>query len=245
MTEVERYKRKPAIRCWIHHIVEGKYSEETRSLFTIFGKIKRIRIIATIVQKRESIMNQVAQEDDFIESDDVSNTRIDFDLDDGTDTIRAIIWRVDPEKYMNYKEGDLVDIVGLIRYWNGYISISPEIMKKVIDPNLLLLRNAEIIKKIKTGDIKEIPEDENTIDLIDVIPDEIDLNNLYEEEAGSKTDDIKEKIFTLIEEHHNGISFNDLKQNLNISDEDLKSCIRDLEMESRIYQSEENIFQSY
>ena len=69
MSDVKSYKRSPAIRCWIHHILEGKYSEEIRSLYTIFGEIKRIRIVATIIRKREIMMNQVAGEDGFIDDE--------------------------------------------------------------------------------------------------------------------------------------------------------------------------------
>jgi len=243
MSDIKSYKRSPAIRCWIHHILEGKYSEEIRSLYTIFGEVKRIRIVATILRKKEIIMNQPTGDDEFVDDDDNSNMRVEFDLDDGTGIMRANIWRVNPETYMEYKEGDIVDIVGLINYWNGYTSIIPEIIKKVKDPNFLLLRDAEIIKKIKKGDLKEIPEDIIHNDLIDEIPDEIDLNDLYEDD--SKIDDIKDRIFNLIDENQQGISFNAIKKKLNLSDEILNNYIRDLEMESKIYQSEENIFQTF
>jgi len=246
MSDIKSYKRSPAIRCWIHHILEGKYSEEIRSLYTIFGEVKRIRIVATILRKREIIMNQPTGDDEFVDNDDNdSNMRVEFDLDDGTGIIRANIWRVNPEMYMEYKEGDIIDIVGLINYWNGYTSIIPEIIKIIKDPNFLLLRDAEIIKKIKMGDLKDIPEDMIPNDLIDEIPDEIDLNDLYEDEEDSITDDIKDQIFKLIDENQQGISFNALKNKLNLSDEILNDYIRDLEMESKIYQSEENIFQTF
>ena len=245
MSDVKSYKRSPAIRCWIHHLLEGKYSEENRSLLTIFGEIKRIRIVATIIHKREIMMNQVVGDDGFIDDEENSNMRVEFDLDDGTGIIRAIIWRVNPEIYGEYKEGDIVDVVGLIRYWNGFTSITPEIIQKVEDPNFILLRNAEIIKKIKDGDLKEIPEDMIQDDLIDEIPDEIDLNDLYEDDEDSKKENLKNQIFNLIDQHQQGISFKALKQKLQLSDEILNNHIRDLEMESKIYQSEENIFQTF
>ena len=190
-------------------------------------------------------MNQAAGDEGFIDDEENSNMRVEFDLDDGTGIIRAIVWRVNPEIYSEYKEGDIIDIVGLIRYWNGYTSITPEIMKKIKDPNFILLRNAEIIKKIKKGGLKEIPEDIFQGNLIDEIPDEIDLNDLYEDEEDSNKNNIKDQIFSLIDQHEQGISFKDLKQKLNLSDEMLNNYIRDLEMESKIYQSEENIFQTF
>ena len=80
------------------------------------------------------------------------------------------------------------------------------------------------------------------------ISEEIDVDVLFSEEKSEVTDEFKEKIYTLIEEYSlegNGISFKELKMNLKLSENKLRTFIRDLEMESRIYQSEENIYQSY
>ncbi len=238
MNDSKEFRRRPAIHCWIKHLAEGKYSEQFKSLYTVFGEIKRIRIASTIIQKREILMRQATPEDE----DENSNMRVEFDLDDGTGILRLIAWRVNPEIYKNFKEGDIVDIVGLITYWNGYISINPEIIKKIEDPNFILLRDAEIIKKIKKGVLKEIPDDLNQDNFIDIISDEMDV---FEEEGTSNIDDIKNKIIRIIETRKNGISLEELKKNLKISEEELNSHIRDLEMESRIYQSEENIFNTY
>ena len=248
MNETKSFKRYPAICCWIKHLLEGRYLSEEKILFTIFGKLKRIRNIATIVDKREITNTQANREDIYSEDDDTSNLRIEFDLDDGTGLIRAIFWSANPEKYKNFKKGDIIDVIGLIRHWKEYISISPEIIKKIEDPNLILLRNAEIIKKIKSGETQKIPEILNEEIVIDEISAEIDVKDLFEEEQGNNLNDLKEKIYTLIEDNSldgNGISFQELKKITQISEDDLRSHIRDLEMESRIYQSEENVFQIY
>jgi len=240
MNETQRFKRFPAIRCWIKHLLEGSYSSEEKFLYTIFGKVKRIRIIATIVDKREIVSAPVSNENSSLETDDDSNLRIEFDLDDSTGVIRAIIWQANPDQYMDFKRGDIVDIVGLFRKSGDYISISPEIIKKVKDPNLILLRNAEIIRMIKSGDIQEIPEISKESKDID----EFDVYSLFEGEGV----DIKENIYSLIEHSTsdgNGISFKKILESVNISDEDLKKHIRDLVMESRIYESDEGIYQSY
>ena len=60
----------------------------------------------------------MAQDEDFIESDDNSHTRVEFDLDDGTNIIRAIFWRVDPEKYpILLVEDNPDDIIITQRAW--------------------------------------------------------------------------------------------------------------------------------
>ena len=51
MTEKQIFKRYPAIRCWIKHILEGFYDENERILYSIFGKLKRIRMVTTIINK--------------------------------------------------------------------------------------------------------------------------------------------------------------------------------------------------
>jgi len=248
VSELQKYKRFPAVYCWINHILEGYYSNEERIIYSIFGKMKRVRVIATIIDKRETIISSSDDDGAMLEEDDNSNLRIDFDLDDSTGKIRTSIWRVDPEKYHELMKGDIVDVVGLIGSYNEYKNIKIEIIKKVEEPNLILLRDAEIIQTIKTGDLHEIPEfagDGSTSDS------EIDIDSLFENEENQDSGDIKDEIFSIIKQYTSdgtGISFEQLKNQIEISDEDLKSTIRDLEMESRIYKSEEqeeNVYHTY
>ncbi|MFX1588842.1 MAG: OB-fold nucleic acid binding domain-containing protein [Promethearchaeota archaeon] len=242
------FKRFPAIRCFIKHLKESRYINEDRTFYTIFGKVKRVRFIATVIDKREIISEQVSNEDDFIDEDQNPNKRIEFDLDDGTGSIRAIIWQADIEKYEEFKKGVIVDIVGLLRYWKDYISISPEIMKKVNNPNLILLREIDVIRKIKNGAIEEIPQESAGEIRLDDFSESVDVDSLFEEDAIEEFDELKEKVYTLIEDASldgSGISFKDIKLKLKVSDNNLKRHIRDLVMESRIYQSDEKVYQSY
>jgi len=240
MNEVQSFKRFPAVSCWIKHIVGGHYSIDDRMLYTIFGKVKRVRVIASIIDKREIINAPKDEDEGLLEEDDNSNLRIEFDLDDSTGKIRATLWRVNPEDYYDYMKGDIVDVVGLIRIYNEYKSLSPEIIKKVEEPNLILLRNAEILQRLKSGDLEEIPVTSGNLGTKDS---EIDIDSLFENEEIIEDGDIKDKIFTIIKQYSSdgtGISFLELKKLVEISDAELKSNIRDLEMESRIYKSEEN-----
>ncbi|MHA1291620.1 MAG: hypothetical protein ACTSQJ_03005 [Promethearchaeota archaeon] len=247
MNEIQNFKRFPAIRCWIKHLLNGTFSNKSKSLYTIFGAVKRVRIVSTIVDKREIIINSIENEDILLNEEN-NNIRLEFDLDDGTGLIRAILWRVDPEKYSEFNKGDIVDVVGLIRQWKDYTSISPEIIKKIYDPNFILLRNAEIIKKIKSGDIQEIPDQSEEFLNINGTSGDINIEDLFEEEENGEENRIKEKIYSLIEQHTsegNGISFEEIIKAINISTETLKNYIKDLEMESRIYPSEKDVYQSY
>ncbi|MFW9898187.1 MAG: OB-fold nucleic acid binding domain-containing protein [Candidatus Thorarchaeota archaeon] len=248
MNEIQSFKRFPAIRCWIKNIMEGKYSIEKKSLYTIFGDVKRVRIVATVIDKREIISPQSNDDDFLLEEGDHSNLRIEFDLDDGTGLIRAILWRANPDQFKNYIKGDIIDIIGLIRKWREYISISPEIIKKIKDPNFILLRDAEIIKKISSGEIQDIPEDLDKEFDIDKISSENDINDLFEGKNSLKSDNLKSKIYSIVEKNSiegHGISFKEIKEIVQISEDKLRKYIRDLEMESRIYPSEKDIYQTY
>ncbi|MBY9007171.1 MAG: hypothetical protein KGD63_10475 [Candidatus Lokiarchaeota archaeon] len=247
MNEVQTFRRLPSVRCWITHILNGKYSNSNKFLYTIFGQIKRIRIVVSIIEKKEILNKPNMGDDDIFEEDNSSNVRIEFHLDDGTGLIRATLWSVNPDDYKEYNKGDRVEIIGMIKNWNGFISISPEIIKKVEEPNFSLLCDLEIIKRIKDGDIKEIPEIDGENFKFDNDIDEIDVDSLFQDD-NSKNSDIKEKLFLIIEEHTlngEGVSLQDLKELLNVSDIELKENLKNLEIESKIYQSEDSIYQSY
>ncbi|MEJ2249581.1 MAG: OB-fold nucleic acid binding domain-containing protein [Candidatus Lokiarchaeota archaeon] len=243
----ETYKRFPAVRCWIKHLLESKYNEEDKSHFTIFGKVKRVRLIATILEKREILNSEMTESSEFMDEDENSNMRIEFDLDDGTGMIRATLWRADPEDYKDLKKGVIVDITGLTRNWKGFVSISPEILKEVEDPNFKLLLDAEIIKRVKMGDIYEIPEYES--EQIDNIPDEFDLDDLFdEEETIEEEDKVEQQIINIIKENSSseeGIDLNRLKSLIDLSEKELKEILQKLEIKSKIYQSENGVYQTY
>ncbi|MFX0073488.1 MAG: OB-fold nucleic acid binding domain-containing protein [Candidatus Hermodarchaeota archaeon] len=248
MSGTQTFRRFPAVRCWIKHIIEGKYSEEEKIIFTIFGKVKIVRLIGTIVQKREIVTPQSDNSEDLLDEELSSNVRIEFDLDDGTGLIRAILWDANPEDYDQYNSGDIVDVIGRVREWRGYFSMHIKIIKKIHDPNRILLRNAEILQRIKSGDVQEIPTIEEGDSELDEFPDEIDINESFEGDQSFEAAELKDKVYLLIKKNStegNGISIRDLKEKIDIPEDSLKTYLRDLEMEAKIYQSEENFYQTY
>lgn len=229
-------RRMPAIKCWIKHLFEGQFLNIENMLNTIFGRVKRVRIIGTIIEKRVKVNTQIPINGNS--QYNPTNLKIEFDLDDGTGIIQANKWDADSNSYKDIEKGDLVDLVGLINYKYNNLSISIEIIKKIYNPNKILLMNAELIKKIKLGEI-------NTFQKKEEAPD-IDL--LFMETPDSKIDQFKNKVFSIIKNNSksgNGISFTDLMKKTKISESKLRRYVRDLEIESRIYQSEENFYQSY
>ena len=104
------------------------------------------------------------------------------------------------------------------------------------------------MKKIKSGEIYRIPTHSKEESEKGDFSNEIDIDDLFEGEQENEIDDIKEKVYNLIEnqsKNGEGISFIKLLKMLNIPEEDLRKFLKDLEMESKIYQSEANIYQSF
>lgn len=249
MSESKTYKRFPAVHCWIRHLLNGKYSTETKSLYTIFGQVKRVRIIATIKEKREILNDKVSGESSFLDEEEEITSRIEFDLDDGTGLIRSTLWHENPEKYEGFIEGNIVDIIGKIRNWQGFTSISPEIIKIIKDPNRILLRDSEIIKRIKSGDIKQIPEISGEAFDYEDMTEELDVDSLFGEDNNMNVDDssISKELLLMIKEYSkdgNGVSFEVLSKKFKLSEKKLRDYLKDLEKNNKIY-GNDNIYQAY
>ena len=132
-------ERQVARKLQIRTINSGKFvqiereSEETRFIpnyIEINGnKISRVRVLATVIDKFVSDNNEYAS----------------LTLDDTTDTIRCKIFN-DLSMVENIEKGDVVDVIGRIREYNGELYILPEIIVKINDPNFEVLRKLEIEK---------------------------------------------------------------------------------------------------
>jgi hypothetical protein len=64
-------------------------------------------------------------------------------IDDGTDTIRAKVFNA-VSMFESVGVGDIVDVIARVKEYNGEIYVTPEIIRKIDDPNVELLRKLEI-----------------------------------------------------------------------------------------------------
>lgn len=259
----QNYQFFPAIACWIKHLQLGRFNTQDKSLFTIFGSIKRVKIVATLIEKEEFISKKVSDDNNITED---TSTNYRFILDDGTGIISAIKWinrDVSAERgqfvdlYKNLKKGDIINLIGKINSWNNRIQISIENANKLDNPNYILLNDAKIIKKVKIGPLYEIPTDLKLDDeslnaeeefLFNAVSDDIDIDELFTNTKSPEINKLKEKVYVIIEDfsqNGNGITLNELKSKLNLTEEKLRTLIQDLVMESRIYEPEENLYQSF
>ncbi|GAH64392.1 unnamed protein product, partial [marine sediment metagenome] len=216
------------------------------------GALRRVRMVATITN-REEFMSK--RNSDINSLNEEVSTNLRFELDDGTGIISAVKWDVNVENYGSLNIGASVDVLGRVGFYSEKVQINNiTFIKKIENPNYVLLREAEVIKKIKAGNLHEIPGDTDTSSeleedsFFDDIPNDIKVENLFSETESPRVDKAKEEIFSIIFEYSqdgNGISLEELKQRTNLSENKLRTFINDLVMESRIYPTEENIYQSY
>jgi RPA family protein len=235
MFDDTQYKRFPAIRCWIKHVFDASYDDTERVYHSIFGKLKRIHVIGTVIEKVERYFQNI---ENYDQDNRNENTGIEFILDDTTGRIKVFAMNAKFEEYESYKKGDSVEVIGLLHHSYNDPTIRLEIIKKTDHPNSILYHDAKIIKRIKRGDIFEIPEKRKSK------AEDIDL--LFDADLDSDVT-IKEKIFRLIDDFSKkgkSLSINELKQALNLPFNEIKKFIKDLEFEGKIYSSDENTFES-
>jgi len=90
-------------------------------------RLSRVRILATAVDKFVSENGKFAS----------------LTLDDGSDTIRAKVFNA-LSLFEKIEKGDIVDVVARIKQYQDEVYLLPEIVNKVGDPNMEILRKLEI-----------------------------------------------------------------------------------------------------
>jgi len=129
------HKRLTAIKTEIKSLVEGKYVKgegfESSYVLTPSGlRVSRARIMGAVMTK-------------FVNEEKTYGFVV---LDDETETIRAKIFK-SMKLLEKINQGDLVDVVGKIREYDGELYIMPELIKKIENPNFLILRRAELLEQ--------------------------------------------------------------------------------------------------
>jgi RPA family protein len=228
-------RRLTAKKASIGEIVKGKFIkksgfESSYVLTTLGRKLSRIRTLGLVVDK-------------FTSPDDKYAT---ITLDDSTDTIRCKVF-VNTKMFDGYGQGDLVDVFGKIREYNGEIYIMPEIITSV-DPNFETLRIAEIdsifkeqrdrIRKIRevqkqTSDLAEIKAATKGMMPIEEVEGILEAQEVMDDMVEEKTvtaSDAKGKIMKVIEalDKGEGADYQDILAKSGLSEKDIDIAIQDL-----------------
>ncbi len=127
-------------------------------------------------------------------------------IDDGTDTIRAKAFK-DLSPVSGFVVGDVLDIVGRVREFNGEIYLNAEVAARIPNLNHELLRAAELLGRPR---------------IVPVTPKQVE---------GARGAVIK-----IIEQHPDGVRFEDLFQSSGLQEAEVEQAVSDLLAEGVCYE---------
>ncbi|MHA1321869.1 MAG: OB-fold nucleic acid binding domain-containing protein [Candidatus Helarchaeota archaeon] len=220
----DKFKRHTAIKLHISQILSGTYQTEEGENYLLTQEgfhISRVRLLGTVIDKW------------IPPTEGAKGPPNSITLDDGTGTIRIKSWENDVEKFTEMRIGDLIDIIGRIREYEGEIYILPEIIRKIEDPNWELVRELEIIEFL----LKRKSEINNNLQKLGKKLTE-PVNLTEKKSDHEKKNLIKDRIVELIKQldQQSGVSKNELMENLNVLDVDFQEALTDLINEGTLYQ---------
>jgi RecG-like helicase len=125
------FKRNTANKLRIGQILSGKPALDGDRLNHVevnSKQVVRVNLIANVIDK-------------FIQEGEKKFGSL--TMDDATGQIKLKLFGDDVDKFSPLNQGDTLLVIGLLRFWNNEVYITPEIMKKK-DPAFLLVRKIEI-----------------------------------------------------------------------------------------------------
>ncbi len=134
-----------AAKVYTIEIASGEYIRGTgsqRSFLRMWNgeDLDKARVMGTVVQR-------------FLSNDGTYST---LTLDDGTETIRIKGWREDATMMRAFDLGQILDVIGHVREYDGEIYLSPITINGIEDPNWEPMRELEIysLRKVKKNDLQ-------------------------------------------------------------------------------------------
>ena len=189
----EQFKRNIAFKLRISDLTNGNpiLENERFSFLDLDGKkIIRVNTVGTIVDKYES-----EGEKKFLF----------LTLDDGSGQIKLKSFGDDATRFQWISQGQIIAVIGVLRFFNNEIYISPEIMRE-FDPKYLLVRKLELEKTSQQATVKNEKKSFSVKDkIIDLIKNSennggIDLEKLIFSLGGNPPELINSEIQKLLEE---------------------------------------------
>ncbi|MCW1300879.1 MAG: OB-fold nucleic acid binding domain-containing protein [Candidatus Nanoarchaeia archaeon] len=134
-----------AYKFWINEIVGARIDDVERCIEVKGIKVKKARVMGTVVKVYRSQTSEYA----FLT------------IDDGTAQIRVKIFGDEAKQIEKWKIGDIVDVIGRVRFKNSEIYLVPEILIRVKDPNWELLRKLQLLwlGKLREGGKVQVEEE--------------------------------------------------------------------------------------
>lgn len=219
-------ERQTAKKVRVREIMNGSFVKK-EGLEPSFVKIEsgeeisRARILGTVVSKF------VAEDGNYAS----------VTIDDGTDTIRLKVFKT-TKPLDALESGDMVDVVGKVREYEGETYIIPEVARKIENPNFELLRRLELIYKYKgikkAKDLVEKnkgkpPEElKKEFEKLGLEKQWIDLLMTTGESEGKGKGLLKKEILQAIESSPEGIVYSELSKRVKAKETDIESAIDEL-----------------
>ena len=198
--------RQVAYKVWISDIVNNEFIKkegewEPNYISLQDKKISRVNIIANV------ITNYKNDEGDYVS----------ITIDDGSNSIQVKAWKEDVSILTGLEIGETILLIARVREYNNEKYLTPEIVKKLDNPEWLVYRKKELEKiygdlVVKTESLKEVsnegaPIEEEVVTSSTEEGDRQKILNIIEtlatEEGADKLDIIKES--KLSEEMAEGI----------------------------------------
>ncbi|WP_371801941.1 hypothetical protein [Candidatus Lokiarchaeum ossiferum] len=265
-----KFKRHPAKRTFIGDLIEGQWNDEEKILSTRYGNLKRVRLCGTLINKKEVVEQN--SEDSFLAESFESNSRLSFQIDDGTGQLWGTIWGIEQNEYDHLLKGDLIDFVGIVRFYKSNVAVTAEFVRKIKDPNNLIYHNLEVLRKRKLDQSFEISKSpQNDFTDFDFNPtEEKTIPNIQEFESQSpppmKINPVRDQVITksnesavfdnldqndqivdyiLKQDSGDGVSIKQIAEHFSIEINHLQSILEQLSQDVRIYKSQPGHYSSY
>ena len=187
MTQEQQFKRNIAYKYRIGEISNGNpvidpATERFSHLELNNKRVVRVNLVGNITERYES---------------EGEKKYLFFTLDDGSGQIKLKIFGEDVPKFSEFGQGDTIVVIGVLRFFNNEVYLSPEIIKRK-DPRYLLVRKLEIEKEQKISNIvseKNLKEpNEGAITEIPLRDRLLDIIKESESEGGIDMQKILEKL---------------------------------------------------
>lgn len=204
-------KRATAYKVRISDLVSGKWVEKPDGRYVLTGsglEVQRARVMGTVVDKFVNPQSEYGS----------------ITIDDGTETIRVKVWRVQSSQLESVQTGDIVDVIGKVRQYRDEIYLLPELIISVDDPNWELVRELEIMAFNPRGEVRPLEE----VGVSESTPPTEEINLI--DKIGSVLEVIEEL------DEGEGVDFDTIKSETGLSSKELESCLIELLSDGTIYE---------
>lgn len=198
-------------------------------------RITRARVMGTVV-------------DSFAREDGSYAT---LRLDDGSGIIRVRAWGNDISRIDRFSVGDVLDVLGRVKEFEGEVYLTPEIVLPVEDPNWEVVRDLEILNARKRAIEKGVkpnlpPKMEPRIISVEMpTPSRVGLEDA-EEPLPATPDATKDQMFLAIKEAEGeeGVTISDLVAKSKMTEAEVENVLRELLDEGKAFEPKEGRFKS-